>query len=591
MKPAREWLDELKGVAVPPELEIADGRGGEATLKAGGVYVHSRYRPREEAARLIESAGLEPGRPVLVAGLGLGYHVLELAARGFDVAVAEPDAAVARLALEGPMRESEVFLGVGEADAIAAAGAFAAFAKRRPQLFVHPWLARTCPAFVEAMEAQLAKAAIAGERLGVAVVGPMYGGSLPIAGYLERAFRGLGHRTLLVDNRLGWDLYDAMSGSVKSKKAAGQLTGLLVNLLGQWSYARVAEFEPEICIVMAQAPVDAQFPRRLAAEGIATAFWFVENWRHMGYWRDIAPAYDCFFHIQPGPFEQQLTEAGCRHHAFVQTGCDPDIHRPVELSDAERAEFGCQLSFAGAGYHNRNQLFSGLTDYDLKLWGVDWTARELQPFVCKAGERFTPERFAKIVAGSAINLNLHSSATHSGVDPDCDAINPRVFEIAACGGFQVCDPCRGLDQFFDFDTELPVYRDLAGLRRLIDHSLAHPDERERVAAAARARVLRDHTYEKRAQQMLDFILERCGGRILKKEIRVQRTMAEVAERVGRDTELGRYLASLPPDLMFTQEALNERIPAMGSRLSHPEAVFAYLREMRNSADALLEAMD
>jgi spore maturation protein CgeB len=338
---------------------------------------------------------------------------------------------------------------------------------------------------------------------------------------------------------------------------------------------------------MAQAPVDRQFPVRLMQRGTVTAFWYIENWRHLPYWRDIAPLYDYFFHIQPGDFEQKLEDIGCQRHAFVPTGCDPEIHKPVELTQDDKTEFGCDLSFAGAGYFNRNQLFSGLTDYDFGIWGVDWTARELLDLVRNPEQRFTAQQFAKMVAASKINLNLHSSATHSGVDPRCDAINPRVFEIAACGGFQLCDPCSGLDDFFEFGSELPVYRDLAELRKQIDHFLAHPDERKQIAGRARQRALRDHTYEKRAQQMLDLILPEFGARMLNKGIRVQRTVSEMADIVGHDTELGKYLASLPSDLLFTQDAINKRVPLMGSELSVPEAIFAYLRDLRSSAEALL----
>jgi spore maturation protein CgeB len=421
----------------------------------------------------------------------------------------------------------------------------------------------------------------------VAVVGPMYGGSLPVAQYLARALERLGHRTLFVDNSQGWQLYDVATRTVKTRKAAEQLGSLLVNFLGEWSYARVAEFAPDVCIVVAQAPVGKPFATRLSQAGIATAFWFVENGRHLGYWRDVAPVYDYFFHIQPGPFEAQLDAAGCRRHAYLPTGCDPEIHRPVELTPQEREEYGCDLSFAGAGYFNRVQTFLGLTDYDFKIWGVNWDARELQPLLQRAEERFTPEEFAKIVAGSKINLNLHSSTEHAGVDPGADAINPRVFEVAACGGFQLCDPCRGLEDFFDPDTEVPTYRNLTELRARIDYFLAHPEEREAMARRARERALREHTYEQRARQMLERILDACGPRILRKGIRVQRTVAEVAERVGRDTPLGQYLCSLPADLPFTQETLAERIgPPIGER-GYVEAVFTYLEEVRRSTEALL----
>lgn len=587
MKPFCEWRDAL-GEAHNGAVQLVPGREGLPTLKWGNLFLHSRYQPEQEAQRLIDSAGLDPERPVLVVGLGLGYHVQELLARSFDVAVAEPEPAVARFALDGPLKEARFPLGVGAPDAITATSEFQAFAARLPQVLVHPPTARVHPGYAEAIEAALSLASLSGQHLNIAVVGPLYGGSLPIAGYLANAFRRLGHQTLLVDNSIAWDLYQAVSSGVENKNASGQLTGLLTNFLAEWTYARVAEFNPEICVVIAQAPVGAAFPARLAKNGIVSAFWYVENWRHLPYWKDIAPHYDYFFHIQPGEFERQLDEAGCRHHAFVQTACDPEVHRPVTLTDAERAEFGCDLSFAGAGYYNRLQLFKGLTDYRFKLWGVDWPERELAKLLVGGEHRFDSETFMKIVSGSKINLNLHSSAGHEGVDPKCDAINPRVFEIAAAGGFQVCDPCIGLDQHFDFQSELPVYRDLKELRAVLDYYLAHPEERAAFAERARARVLRDHTYEKRAQQMLDLVFARHGARILRRGLRVQRTVGEMLARVGSDSELGRWLAGLPQDLLFTQDALTPLLKPGDAGAAFPAQVFAYMKEVHHSADLLLK---
>jgi len=587
MKPASEWKKELAEVVVGNGIERIPGRSGESTLKVGNVLLHSRYDPREEAARLVDSAELDLKRPVLVIGVGLGYHVLELLRRGATVAAVEFDPAVARLAVEGELGDAGVLLGVGSADAIAESEGFPAFAARIPQVLIHPPTARLHPACTDDMIMRTIKMGLSVQRLRIAVVGPMYGGSLPIAGYLERAFRALGHTTTFVDNSRAWELYRDATEGIKTKQASSQLGNMLGNFLGEWSYARVAEFGPDVCVVMAQAPVGATFPVRLSKDGNVTAFWYVENWRHLPYWKEIAPYYDVFFHIQPGEFEQQLNEAGVRRHAYVQTGCDPEIHAPVTLDPDEERAYRCDVSFAGAAYHNRTQVFKGLTDFNFKIWGVGWTARELQPLVRDPEQRFTPEKFAKIVAASKISLNLHSSATHDGVDPKCDAVNPRVFEIAACGGFQLCDPCIGLESLFDFETELPVYRDLCELRERIGYFLAHPEERMEFARRARDRVLRDHTYEKRAQRMLDVILENYGQRLLKKGIRIQRTVSEMAEIVGRDTELGEYLASLPPDLLFTHESITEQLTGTTSQMCYPEKVFTYLREVRNFAETML----
>ncbi len=588
MRPASEWKAELAAEAPGKHVEVLEGRGGLSTLRIEGVFLHSRYDPEQEARRFVDSAELDPKRPVLVAGLGLGYHVLELLARGFQVTVAEPDRAVAKYAIEGPAATADFNLGIGPADEIAESSAFQSLAASTPQILVHPPTSRIHPGFAEAISATLSRASLSDKHLSIAVVGPLYGGSLPMTQYLSDAFRKLGHRSLFVDNSQAWDLYKHVTDSIDDPHASGQLGQMLTHFLSEWTYARVAEFNPEICIVMAQAPVGPQFPARLAKLGIVHAFWYVENWRHMPYWKTVAPLYDFFFHIQPGEFERLLDEAGCQHHAFVQTGCDPDVHCPVDLDDEERTEYTCDLSFAGAGYYNRLQLFKGLTDYDFKLWGVDWPERELARLVVGGERRFDNDMFMKIVSGSKVNLNLHSSTTHDGVDPKCDAINPRLFEIAAAGGFQICDPCIGLDGFFDSESELPVYRDLKECRKLISYYLEHPKERQAIAEKARERALQDHTYERRAQQMLDLIFEHHGARILRRGVRVQHTVGEVAEGLDSDSELRSWLETLPDPVLFTQETVNPFVRPGFAAETYPEKLFLYMNEVRQFAETLLK---
>lgn len=590
MKPAREYSEDLARLEPHPEVERVEGRGGAATLRVKGLFLHSRYNPEQEAARLIDSAALDTARPVLVVGLGLGYPIAELQKRGFEVAVAEPDARVAALALAQGLFEPSCLLGIGDPDEWVDSEAFRALARRMPQALLHPPTAQLYPEYASQVLSKLTKAAFAGVRFNICVVGPIYGGSEPMGGYLTNAFRELGHNARLISNADAWPMYQLMTQSIENKQASEQIGNVFAKLLGQWTYLRVAEFNPEICIVLAQAPVDRVFPARLAEREIISAFWYVENWRHLPYWKEVAPYYDYFFHIQPGEFERKLDEAGCQHHAYVQTGCAPAQHRPVTLSPEEQQEFGCDLSFAGAGYFNRNQFFKGLTDYAFKLWGIGFHDRQLYPLLVGGEKNFDSETFMKVVAGSKINLNLHSSTSHDGVDPKCDAINPRVYEIAAAGGFQICDPAVGLDTQFDFDTELPVYRDLQSCRKLIDHYLAHPEERAAVAQRARARALKEHTYAHRAQQMLDCILERHGPRILRRGVRVQRSIREMRERLDAKSELARWLESLPQDTLFEREAIRALLPPRSGGMKYPEQLFCFMNEVTDFADTLFKEM-
>ena len=276
MKTAREWAVELAHEPLRPGIELVTCQTGETTLRADGVLLHSRYRPREEAARLIESAALEPGKPILVVGVGCGYHVRALLDAGHSVAVIEPDRCVAKCALDAALADSDVLLHVGEPEALLGAPRFREIIERGAQVLVHPPTERLHPQYVDAARNVIARAAIAEKRLGVAIVGPMYGGSLPLCTYLTNAFARLGHRTLFVDNSQAWALYRSVTGTVQSKNASGQLGALLGNVLEQLSSARVAEFAPNLHRDGAGARGPA-FPLRLKKENIVSAFWFVEN--------------------------------------------------------------------------------------------------------------------------------------------------------------------------------------------------------------------------------------------------------------------------------------------------------------------------
>jgi len=585
---ASEWVRRLRHVTPGPDIQVLEGRGGRLTVRTRQAFLHSQYNPEQEAQRLIDAAELDSARPVLVVGLGLAYHVIELINRGFEVVVLEPNVELAALSVRMLPQNIDFHVGIGTGAELCASPKLQEYLRAQPQLLVHPPTGRLYPEFQQEIAGALAYNQLSGQRLNVAVVGPLYGGSLPIAQYLVRGLRTAGHNATLIDNAPAWELYREMTGSVKNAHASGQLGQLMANTLSEWTYARVMEFDPEICIVLAQAPVNTRFPARLREAGIVTAYWFVENWRHMGYWRDIAELYDTFFHIQPGEFESKLASVGVKHQAFVQTACDPELHRPVRLSEPEKRAYKCDISFAGAGYYNRLQVFKGLTDFDFRIWGVDWNDRDLAPLVQGGERRFDSEDFNRIVSGSKVNLNLHSSKTHDGVDPACDALNPRIFEIAAAGGFQVCDPCAGLAQHFDPQREVPQYRDLRELREILRYYLEHPKERSAMARRSRDRALREHTYGHRAAQMIERLTFWHGARILAKGVRIQRTVAETASRLPQESALRVYLETLPPDLLFTQDAINAVLRPPMAGLTYPEQLFSYMREVRNFSETLLK---
>ena len=93
------------------------------------------------------------------------------------------------------------------------------------------------------------------------------------------------------------------------------------------------------------------------------------------------------------------------------------------------------------------------------------------------------------------NIGAFGEAEHvSGAE----SMNPRCYELAACGCFWISDRREELVEMFG--ETVPTFRDAKDLQTLIRRWL--PDEvgRKRMAAAARARVL-PHTWGTRARTL------------------------------------------------------------------------------------------
>lgn len=105
---------------------------------------------------------------------------------------------------------------------------------------------------------------------------------------------------------------------------------------------------------------------------------------------------------------------------------------------------------------------------------------------------------------SDVNLNCTSLQMKG-------AVNQRVFDVPACGGFVLTDAREQLGALFEIGREAAVYADPAEIPDRVRHYLAHPGERGRIARAARARVLAGHTYKHRLRELLSAMKKAFGG--------------------------------------------------------------------------------
>lgn len=514
-----EVADRLEGLERSVEVEGTTTRNGLPVHRYRGKLLHSQWDPSREA-RLC-AARFPAGRP-WVFGFGDAYHIealLEGGGReGLDVF--EPDGRLLRAVLED--RDlTHLFERVRLTVEETPARVVDRVPPDRSSWYIHPPSGQIHRRFLESLQALSSYRGHETRPLRILVVGPVYGGSYPIACYVREALERLGHRVSFLDLTGFYAGYREL----ESSDQAGDLLRSLERLLSDLIERRTRTFRPEAAVFLAQAPVREESLLRIREDGVRVAYWFVEDYRRMPYWRRIAPATDAFFVIQREA-QDTIQAAGARCVRYLPLASLPGVHEPRPLSPEEVERYGSTTSFVGAGYLNRRNFLARLTSFGLKVWGNEWDGSPavLQEVIQEQGRRVDTEETVKIFNASRINLNLHSSPCHEAVDPHGDFVNPRTFEIAGCRAFQLVDRRSLLGELFS-EKEVVVFDDLKDAKEKIRYYLDNEKERLEYAHRGRERVLQEHTYDLRMKELLGTLYE--GGL---ETTRSEQGLTEASER-------------------------------------------------------------
>ncbi len=577
----------IEEVQVARPVDLFTARSGHLTLKVGGLSMHSAYDPEKEAEQLVTAfmEGASGDGLIFILGLGLGYHVERLIdTTSAPLVLVEPDPEIFRIALEKVDLERilrkcrRLFVGKDVEEVFTQLEEDPLF-QGEWRVFVHqPSMKMNRRYFDRLIPKLQVKDTLTALKLNVLVVPPVYGGSLPIARYVADAFKRLGHHVTVIDNSLYHRPLKDIDQVTSNTLHREQLRGSLTQHLSERVMAKCLDIGPDLVFALAQAPLTPEILDRMREFGFITAFWFVEDSREFTYWKEVAPRYDHFFAIQKREaFEESETLREIDFH-FLPLGCDPRVHKPVDLNDRDRERFSSEVSFVGVGYYNRHVFFQGLLDFDFKIWGTEWNpASPVGRFVQERGRRITPRETVKIFSGTKININLHSSTYHRGVNPAGDFVNPRTFEIAGCGGFQLVDRRSHLPELFVPDQEVVCFETIGDLREKIAYYLSHSDERERIAQSGYRRAYRDHTYQRRIGRALEVIVGKAPSRFTAPKAKA-RSWERLIGKAETETELGRFLSQFRGEKNLTLDRIVSEIKRGEGKLTEPEVIFLLMHE-------------
>ena len=344
--------------------------------------------------------------------------------------------------------------------------------------------------------------------LGLSVTSSWGNGHATTYRALLRAFAARGHDVLFVERDVPWyrdhrDMPQPDFCRLEMYRDLSDLRSRLTREIAECDWAMVGSYVPEgVAVgdwVTSLAPrtafYDIDTPVTLAKLGRGDYEYLTPQ---------LIGRYNLYLSFSGGRTLETLEKLGAPCALPLYCSVDTELYQPVPAAPR------WDLSYLGTYSPDRQptveELLMGvareLPTRDFCVAGPQYPPDVLWPSNVLRYEHLPPAKHALFYSASRWTLNVtRRDMISAGWSPSV-----RLFEAAACGSPVVSDYWDGLGDFFELDSEIRIANSRAEALVI----LADIDESQRrdIAAAARARVMRDHSSEKRAAELEDYLTPR-----------------------------------------------------------------------------------
>ena len=318
-----------------------------------------------------------------------------------------------------------------------------------------------------------------------------------IGAHLLEAARALAVPVRLCDSRAAFDApgwVARLNWRLRGRRPA-RLRCFSQNLL-----QACRDFQPTWLLSTGLAPIDQQTLLAIRDLGIARLNYLTDDpWNpaHRADWFLRAlPYYSHIFSPRQSNLDM-LRAHGCREVSYLPFGYARSQHYSERAQPEEEAGLASDVIFVGGADRDRAPLVAALIAAGLRvaLYGGYWN-RYAATREHHRGHA-DPQTIRQATAAANIALCLVRRANRDGHVM-------RTFEIAAMGACMLVEDTAEHRDIFGPDEEAVVYfRSIPELIHKAQWLTDHPAERQRLAAAAHARIAAGgHTYEDRLAAML-----------------------------------------------------------------------------------------
>lgn len=250
---------------------------------------------------------------------------------------------------------------------------------------------------------------------------------------------------------------------------------------------------------------------QLRGMGIQTAIWFVDDPYFTQDTSEMCRHYDHVFTHELGCLEFYRS-LGAQSVHYLPLCVNPAMFNPRRTGPQYRYD----IVFIGNAFFNRTELFDKLAPllcrYRTFIAGGFWerlkTFEQLSPFIHSGF--IAPEETANYYSGAKLVINIHrpwepgqDNRNSFAVTPR--SINPRTYEISACGTMQLTDIRDDLTDHYRPGYDMETFGSPEELGSKIEFYLKHEKARRQFALRGLRTTILNHTFTARLPKLLDVI--------------------------------------------------------------------------------------
>ena len=218
---------------------------------------------------------------------------------------------------------------------------------------------------------------------------------------------------------------------------------------------------------------------------VKTVIWLADDqWRY-DKTKPVWELFDLIVTTDKSGYEKRKGE----HKVLLsQWGCNHLLYRNLNLPKIY------DITFVGRCHGERKKFADTLKDHKIPIrtFGQGWGDNG----------RISQAGLIRIYNQSKIVLNMSITSKGGKIQ-----IKGRDFEVPGCGSLLLTQESKEIEAYFEPDNEIITYKNIDDAIKKIEYYLIDNDEREKIAGRGYQRVLKEHTYEKRLEEVVNAGME------------------------------------------------------------------------------------